>query len=481
MVGTGPSMLLVLGVSGLALGLALVLTPAMAWLCRQFGWVDAPDGVRKRHPGPVPRLGGLAVALAYAGAFCPALWLDRPGSGPVAHAIALLRELFPATVVVLAVGVLDDLRGLSPRQKLAGQAAAALLAFWAGVRVESWWGASLPPWASLPVTVLWLLLMTNAFNLIDGVDGLAAGLGVLACVTICLAGLLRENLALVVAVAPLAAALGGFLRYNIAPASIFLGDCGSLLVGFLLGAFAVIWTEKSAAALGLLIPAMVFAVPLADVAVAVLRRALTGRPVFQPDHEHLHHRLLERGLTPKKVVLALYGATAIGALLSLGASLLRGHSVTAILLAFLVLLYAGVRMAGYSEFESLGRLLGRGELQRWIYVEASLQRLEQRLANAPAAQRPELLAQAARELGIEESWKRWEGLLAGYRCGQGGEMAIRVAELAALAGLVRLATRYAPASTAKEPEVGSLLALAKFTGNPVRPETVSSVALRGEV
>jgi UDP-GlcNAc:undecaprenyl-phosphate GlcNAc-1-phosphate transferase len=147
----------------------------------------------------------------------------------------------------------------------------------------------------LPVTVLWLLACANAFNLIDGLDGLASGVGLFATLTTLCAALMHGDMELALATAPLAGALIGFLRYNFNPASIFLGDCGSLSIGFLLGCYAVMWSQKSATLLGMAAPAIVLAAPLVDTALSIARRFIQHKPIFGADRGHLHHRLLDRG------------------------------------------------------------------------------------------------------------------------------------------------------------------------------------------
>ena len=155
------------------------------------------------------------------------------------------------------------------------------------------------PWLSLPLTLLWLVGCANAFNLIDGIDGLATGAGLFATVTILIGALLSNNVPLALATVPLAGALLGFLRYNFNPASIFLGDSGSLTIGFLLGCYGVLWSQKGATMLGMTAPLMALAVPLLDTGLAVARRFLRHQPIMSGDAAHIHHRLLARGLTPK--------------------------------------------------------------------------------------------------------------------------------------------------------------------------------------
>src|SRR5262249_32959422 len=152
----------------------------------------------------------------------------------------------------------------------------------------------------------WLILCSNAFNLIDGVDGLAAGVGLTATTATLAAGLLHGDWMLGFVTAPLAGCLLGFLRYNFNPASIFLGDSGSLLIGFLLGCYGVIWSQKSVTMLGMAAPALVMALPLLEVGLSVVRRFLRNEPIFAGDRGHIHHRLLDRGLSPRRVAISLY-------------------------------------------------------------------------------------------------------------------------------------------------------------------------------
>src|SRR5439155_5528046 len=208
-----------------SLMICLALTP----LCRDFfvnaGLLDHPDQGRKRHSRPIPRTGGIPIAIAYLGSFVLLLVSPLNAGSVLEQHLPLVWKLLPAAGLIFLTGLVDDLVGLKSWQKLIGQVVAAGAAYWGGVHV----------FGSLPLTVAWLVVCTNAFNLIDGVDGLATGLGLFATVTTLITALLQRNLALAVATAPLAGALLGFLRYNFNPASIFLGDSGSLLVGFLLG------------------------------------------------------------------------------------------------------------------------------------------------------------------------------------------------------------------------------------------------------
>jgi UDP-GlcNAc:undecaprenyl-phosphate GlcNAc-1-phosphate transferase len=358
----------------------LLLTPLARDAFLRWGIVDRPDGVRKLHVRPVPRAGGIPIAVSYALAYILLLLSPLKGGDYLGQFLPLVWALMPAAVLVFATGLLDDIWGLRPCEKLGGQLAAALLACWGGVKIANVAGYAISGWLSLPLTVIWLAACTNAFNLIDGVDGLAAGVGLVATLTIFLAALLHHNLALALATFPLAGCLLGFLRYNFNPASVFLGDSGSLLVGFLLGCYGVIWSQKSVTILGMTAPLMALALPLLDTGLAVLRRFLRGQPIFGADRGHLHHRLLDRGLTPRRVVLLLYAACGLGAMPSLLQSTLYARYTGWVLLLFLVAAVAGIQKLEYEEFEAARRLLFGGELRKLLNGQIALLDLERTIS-----------------------------------------------------------------------------------------------------
>lgn len=363
--------------------IALVVTPICRDVFRSYGVVDRPDAARKVHRYPIPRVGGLAIAVSYLVAYI----IVRPEEGsPLAQQLSLVWKLLPGAALAFAVGLLDDLFDLRAWWKLIGQLGAAGLACWSGVRILSIAGASTDAWWNLPLTLLWLLICMNAFNLVDGLDGLAAGVGLFATLTVFAAALMVHNMVLAVATFPLAGALLGFLCYNFNPATIFLGDSGSLLIGYLLGCYAVIWGNKSATLLGMTAPLMALSIPLLDVALAIVRRFLRRQPIFSADRGHIHHRLLDRGLTPRKVVLVLYALCGLAAAFSLLQGLL--HSLTgALVILFGVFIVLGIQYLGYAEFDLAGKLLFSGEFQRTVAAQLELRKFRAALAVAdtPAA------------------------------------------------------------------------------------------------
>jgi UDP-GlcNAc:undecaprenyl-phosphate/decaprenyl-phosphate GlcNAc-1-phosphate transferase len=357
--------------------ISLAITPLLRQALGSL--VDRPNEERKLHRLPIPRIGGIPIALAYVAAF--GLLLLSPLHGASRVSLPLVLTLMPAALVVFATGLLDDLVGLTPWQKLLGEVTAAGLAYYCGVRIIGIAGYS-AGWWSVPVTVIWLVACTNAFNLIDGVDGLATGVGLFATLTTFLAALLQKNTALALATVPMAGALLGFLRYNFNPASIFLGDCGSLSIGFLLGCCGVIWSQKSATLLGMAAPLMALSIPLLDTTLAIARRFLRHQPIFGADRNHIHHRLLDRGFSPRKVALLLYAMCGIAAAFSLLHSLLQKQVGGLMIVIFSVITWAGVRYLAYGEFATARRLTLQGTFRHILHAQLYLKKLEDKLARA---------------------------------------------------------------------------------------------------
>jgi UDP-GlcNAc:undecaprenyl-phosphate GlcNAc-1-phosphate transferase len=291
--------------------IAVVLTPIFRDMFRSFNVVDEPDANRKVHVYPIPRVGGMAIAVGYG----VSVYLNL-GSELLSNEL-LISGLLPAAALVFFTGLVDDFFGLKPWQKILGQFAAASVAFWAGVRITGVAGHALADVWSAPLTIGWLLLCTNAVNLVDGLDGLAAGVGLFATLTMFAAAMISGNEPLAYATLPLAGCLLGFLCFNFNPATVFLGDCGSLLIGFLLGCFGIIWTQKSATLFGITAPLMALSMPLLDVGLCIVRRWLRNQPIFSADRGHIHHKLLDRGLSPRQAVLLLYAFCGAVAILSL--------------------------------------------------------------------------------------------------------------------------------------------------------------------
>jgi UDP-GlcNAc:undecaprenyl-phosphate GlcNAc-1-phosphate transferase len=395
---------LMLGCS--AFFVSVCLTPLCRDLFVRWGLVDLPDGGRKLHRRPIPRLGGVPVVLAFISANAILTLTGHFAPGGMLE----VWRLIPAAGLVFFTGLLDDLYGLKPWLKLLGQFGGAALAYSGGIQISRIAGYSTHNWWGCALTLLWLVGCANAFNLIDGVDGLASGVGLFAAVTMLLAGLLEHNVPLVLASTALAGALLGFLRYNFSPASIFLGDSGSLFIGFVLGCYGIIWSQKSTTLLGITAPMMALAIPLLDTLLAIIRRFLRRQPIFGADRNHIHHRLLERGLTPRGVTLVLYGVCGIAAACSLLQSFAHGRYSGLVIIVFCAAMWLGVQQLGYTEFRTARRLLMAGTFQRIVDTEVSIERFQTALAKAQTLkERWEVVRSASGHFGLAHVRLRLNG------------------------------------------------------------------------
>jgi UDP-GlcNAc:undecaprenyl-phosphate/decaprenyl-phosphate GlcNAc-1-phosphate transferase len=293
----------------MAATLALLLTRGVRGLARRWDLVDAP-GQRKIHTVSVPRVGGVGIALATILALAVAAAAGRVSA---ADARAWLPVL-AGGAVVLGVGLWDDLRPLPAWVKLVVQLGAAALTVALGVRIEhvTVFGVTLGlGLLAVPLTIAWIVGLTNAFNVMDGLDGLASGLAIIAASTCALVSLARDDQQGGMLLLALVGALCGFLPYNFNPATIFLGDSGSLVVGYVLAVTAITSFQKGATALVVLGPLLLFALPISETLHSVARR-LRGqgwRHVFLADQQHVHYRLLGLGLSHRGAVLLLYGVS----------------------------------------------------------------------------------------------------------------------------------------------------------------------------
>lgn len=394
--------------SATACALTLMLTPLARRFALGRGWVDWPDE-RKRHRIPVPRIGGVPIVAAYLGSFALLSLIDASTAAALQDAVPVLLWLLPATAVVFGVGLIDDLVGLSPIVKLAGQSIAAALACMGGIRISGIAYHPIEPYIGIPLTIVWLVGCTNAFNLIDGIDGLAAGLGLLATITTLAAALLHGDSGLVIAMAPLAGALLGFLRYNYSPASVFLGDSGSLSIGFMLGCCAVIWSQKCATILGMTAPLMALSVPLLDMLLAMVRRFLLLQPIFAGDRGHIHHRLLDRGFTPRRVVLLLYMTSGVAACFALLQATMK-DAVLLLTIVFCIMALGAIAGLKYAEFVIVGRLLRENQFRGLIKFHNVLRIYEDTVKSAETAEECwDALRDLASHLGSREIALRLNG------------------------------------------------------------------------
>ncbi len=390
--------------------LSLVLTPLCRNIALRRGLVDKPDADRKFHKRPVPRVGGVPIMLSFAVAAGLMALSPLTAGHAIAGALPFALRLMPGLLVVFLTGLADDLIGLKPWHKLLGEVAAAGCVCQAGFHIGSIGRYNLNDWTSIPLTIVWLVVCANAVNLIDGLDGLATGIGLFASLTTLIAALIQGDYALVLATAPLVGALCGFLRYNLNPASIFLGDSGSLSIGFLLGCFGIIWCEKSATLLGMTAPLIALAVPLLDTTLAIARRFLRHQPVFGGDRGHIHHRLLARGFTPSRVAYVLYASAGVAAALSLILSSASGRFGGIALVGFCAIVWLAVQYLGYEEFQAARQMIFGGVFRRVLVGKLSISQLETAVQGASTLDECwGALVETSRILGFSEASLQFKG------------------------------------------------------------------------
>ncbi len=329
---------------------SLLLTPRLRDWALRLNWVDEVGG-RKIHKQPIPRVGGIAVLIS---TLIPLLSLyswDNDISRLFWGDSELLYGLSGGLLVIVVVGVLDDLKGVSAIVKLMAQMLAASVAYWAGIHIDvlglPFVGLVNLGWLSYAITVFWFVLAINAINLIDGMDGLAGSVVSLAAGTLFLMCLIEDKVVACLVLLSMLGGLGGFLRFNINPASIFLGDTGSMSLGFMLSVISVHFTQKSSAVFSLVAALLILGLPIFDLGMAIVRRALSGKRIFSADQYHIHHILLRKGYSQNQSVLLL----AIGAIAFEGLAFVHiylGDSLDAVvLLAVMVGIGVVVRLLGY--------------------------------------------------------------------------------------------------------------------------------------
>ena len=361
----GPLMLILCFATGCLLAVGVV--PVAHALSRQL----AGGRQRQFHQAPgeaVTRLGGLCLVASLLGTLIVESLLTPHGG--------LLDAPYPAIIVtalaMFAMGFWDDIRPLGARRKLILQVAIAATAWAWGIRVELYksllftgtsreWG----PW-SLPVTVVWLVALTNLINLIDGIDGLAAGIGLMMMTLLACVGFEAGQYLSALVATGMAGALLGFLYFNFPPATIYLGDGGAYFLGFLIGALSVANSHKATVAAALIAPIFALGLPIVDVFLAILRRGLNGLPIFRADRKHLHHRLLESGLSRRRTVLLLYLVSLVCLAAAFGVFWSQGRLVPLLLgFLFLALLATSRSFSFRREWFALGRLVGNSlEMRR---------------------------------------------------------------------------------------------------------------------
>jgi UDP-GlcNAc:undecaprenyl-phosphate GlcNAc-1-phosphate transferase len=358
-----------------SLVLATLTTPAVIAVARRTGAVDRP-GVRTVHERPTPRIGGVAIFLSAIVLIGSVIFLNNSIGEAFRDSRPQILAILAAATAIFAIGLVDDLRGLPARAKLLAELAGAVGLCLAGVRISEIqvtgdWTVSLGAWGYV-VTLLWIVGITNAVNLSDGLDGLAAGVSAVACGVIAIFAAFSGNTVMVVFMLALLGGLCGFLVFNFNPAKIFMGDCGSLFVGFTIAAASVMCMTKSAAIVGLALPSLALGIPIFDTLCAMLRRFLARRSLFAPDRSHFHHRLLDLGLTQRHAVIAIYLATLLAT--GMGMFMMISRDGTALVIFACVLLLIALLFQGIGEIR-LGETVARLQAK---YADSRDHRNEQR-------------------------------------------------------------------------------------------------------
>jgi UDP-GlcNAc:undecaprenyl-phosphate GlcNAc-1-phosphate transferase len=390
----------------LALFGSLCLTPLVRAVACRAGVLDLPDGRRKLHPRPIPKLGGVGVFVSFY--ICLALVGTQIESPSARQALELASATFVPSLLVLTLGIVDDKWPVNPWMKIAVQIAAGLVVYYdLGIRIDTIAPVFLADGAmlglfSLPATLVWVVLITNAFNVVDGMDGLATGVAFIALACMFLVSLQMNQPAIAFAAASLAGAVLGFLRYNFHPASIFLGDSGSLFLGFQLAVLSIVGSQKSSTAVAVTAPVFVLALPLVETATSAVRRFVSGRSIMQADSAHIHHQLIRLGCTPRRAAGILYlGSGAFGL-----ASLFVVHGgstdVGLIAVSFFAVTVLAIQQLGYTEFAEINGALRRFVSQRKIIENGIVcRKLAADLANVSSIGHAwSILRSASRRLGF---------------------------------------------------------------------------------
>ncbi|MBR1419769.1 MAG: undecaprenyl/decaprenyl-phosphate alpha-N-acetylglucosaminyl 1-phosphate transferase [Selenomonadaceae bacterium] len=335
----------------ISLGIALCIMPGVILFAKKTGAMDAPDQ-RKVHKKPVPRIGGIGIFLAFIISIITCMATNNLSTETVNE---LLGILVSGSIIAI-VGIIDDYKNLPAKVKLCGQIfAAVVLVCIFDVRIDfitdPFGDYIYLDYFAIPATIFWLVGLTNTVNLIDGLDGLAAGVATIASITIFLVALEQNILLVAVLTAALAGSAIGFLYYNFNPARIFMGDTGSMFLGFTLASISIIGAVKSAATIALIVPILALGLPIFDTTFAIWRRYRGGVSIFKPDKGHLHHRLLDLGFTQRQAVLLMY---VISALLGLSAVALTETSATisiAIVVGVVTLVVYGAKRLGILQLQ----------------------------------------------------------------------------------------------------------------------------------
>lgn len=335
----------------ISFAVAGLLTPLLKALAPLVGGIDRAQSSRKVHQTPIPRIGGVAIVVAF---FAPLLGLfvyENDVSSLLLSNRGRVAGLFIGGLVIAALGFYDDLRGANAKQKLAVQVAVASLMYFLGYKISlianPFGGAFSLGVLSFPFTVLWIVGIINAMNLIDGLDGLAGGVAIIVVGLTFSVAFNRPDILMCLLMAALGGALAGFLLYNFNPATIFMGDTGSMFLGFVLAVSTVASSQKSSTAVAMLVPVVALGLPILDTFLAIVRRAMRGRPLFSADREHIHHRLLARGLSHRQAVLLLYAFCLVLAAFAFTLTYASSRQVALLLGSLAAFVIVALRGIGY--------------------------------------------------------------------------------------------------------------------------------------
>ncbi|MDM8550858.1 MraY family glycosyltransferase [Desulfobacterales bacterium HSG2] len=380
----------------LSLVLSLLLTPQMAKIAWKYNLVDPPSE-RKVHARALPRIGGVAIYLAFFLSFAAILFYSEETLELLRGNSRRVTYLTMGATLTFALGLADDLWKLSPRLKLMIQVISASVAYMGGIKIYVLLLPGIKNWymgyCAFPVTVLWFVLVINAMNLIDGLDGLAAGVTLFASLVLLVFCVNTERFLVATALAALGGASLGFLRYNFNPASIFMGDSGSYFLGYMLAALSIMGSMKSQATVAILVPFIAMGLPLMDTILAPIRRFILGQRIFDPDRDHLHHRLLNLGLTHRYTVLILYGVAILMGILSIIIVHIRDDRAALFLILFGIAVFTGVRKLGYFDYVAADKVY---EWFRDVSDEAGISRDRRSFLN--------LQVEIARSGDMNELW-----------------------------------------------------------------------------
>jgi UDP-GlcNAc:undecaprenyl-phosphate GlcNAc-1-phosphate transferase len=327
--------------------ISLVLVPIIIRVAHRNGWYDSTND-RKIHKGQIPRLGGIAIFLGFALGVAVVVafgGLTRGGTAPVANLILCAAGV----ALVFAIGLIDDFHNIPAVWKAFGQVVAALAVVAAGCVIRQ---VSIPflgrtvalGAAGYPITVLWIVGMSNAVNLIDGMDGMAGGVSLIAAASFAVIGIIEGNPALTLFGLALVGGALGFLAFNFPSASIFMGDSGSLVLGFVLAMLPLMPFTTQSAGLSIIQPITILFIPILDTAAAIIRRLLRGEPIHAPDREHLHHKILDLGLSTRQALSVVYGAAIVLGGLGLAYEYLSSAVATMIFIGVCVVGAASMRI-----------------------------------------------------------------------------------------------------------------------------------------